>query len=81
MYIVIELQKTGTDVGSIVNKYESLLEAESRFHQILAAAAISEVEIHSAVILGENGNLIKNGSYAHQVGEPNTVEINNNTVI
>ena len=51
-YIVIELQKmdNGT-VGNIVTAYDSQIEAESKYHQILAAAAISNLPTHSAIII------------------------------
>lgn len=65
MYIVIELQTTGDQVGTIVNAYSARGQAESRYHTILAAAAISEVETHGAVMLTEEGQLLLRGCYHH----------------
>ena len=64
-YIVIELQSTGSSVSNIVSKYSTLNEAESKFHQILGAAAISNVPVHSAVILTDEGYSLKHECYKH----------------
>lgn len=67
MFIVLELQKNsdGT-VGNIVYTFDTLNEADSKFHNILSYAAVSDVPIHSAVILSERGKLIKTDSYEHK---------------
>ena len=65
MYIVIELQKNGDDVASIVVKKDTINEALSLYHSVLAAAAISQVEAHSAVILNDEGKFIKNECFYH----------------
>ena len=65
MYVVLELQKTGNDIGSIITKKDTYNEAMSLFHTILAAAAISQVEAHSAVVLSDDGQLLKNGTFYH----------------
>ena len=65
MYIIVELQKNGDQVANLVYTYASRYEAESKYHPVLSAAAISTVEVHSAVMLTEEGYLIKNESYRH----------------
>jgi len=67
MYIVIEIQVNGDQVGTIVNKYGSRAEAESQYHTVLAAAAISSVQIHSATMLSASGKELMNQSYVHEV--------------
>lgn len=66
-YIVIELQKIteDTDISTLVNSKNSLEEAESTYYSILAAAAISEIPIHGAIIIDEKGNPLKNNCYEH----------------
>lgn len=66
MYIVIELQ-TNADgtVGNIVSKYDNRNEAEAKFHSILAAAAISSLPVHAAVMLTNTGTLVKSEYYRH----------------
>ena len=56
MYIVMETQ---TDingiVGTIVNTYPTQAEAESKYYNILSAAAISDVFLHGAFLLTAGG--------------------------
>lgn len=67
MYIVIELQKNSQGVVSnIVTSYESLPEAESKYYSVLAAAAISTVPVHSAIIVSEEGFPVKHQCYKHE---------------
>lgn len=65
-YLVIEIQHNadGT-VGNFVFAYDDRLQAESKYHSILAAAAISAVYIHSAVIMSSTGVQIAHQSYTH----------------
>ena len=66
MYIVMEIQK-GNTVSTIVDSYETLNEAENKYHTILAYAAISSVPKHSAVLLTEEGDYIKHECFEHIV--------------
>lgn len=74
-YLVIEIQKNadGT-VGNFVWTYTDINEAESKFHSVLASAAISMVFVHSCALLNESGYSIKSQSYVH-VPEPEPEEI------
>lgn len=66
MFIVIELQKDAEGVVSnIVTSYENLAEAESKYYSVLAAAAISKVPVHSAIIVSEEGFPVKHQCYKH----------------
>lgn len=66
MYIVIELQKNNEgQVANIVTSHNSLAEAESKYYSILAGAAISEVPVHSAIIVSEEGFPVKYSCYKH----------------
>jgi hypothetical protein len=66
MYIVIELQKNDQGVVSnIVTAFDTLAEAESKYYTILAAAAISKVPVHSAIIVSEEGFPVKHQCYKH----------------
>lgn len=66
MYIVMEIQ-TNADgqVATIVNQYEDEFAADSKFHQILASAAISDVPIHTAFILTDYGYAVRAETYKH----------------
>lgn len=79
MIIVMELQvdKNGT-VSHIVTTHETLAEARNKFYTICAFAVVSEVPMHSAVILDRTGVLIDRQSFTHPVKpEPEESEANN----
>ena len=66
MYIVIELQKNAQgEVSNIVDDFPTLPEAESKYHFILAAAAVSELPVHSAIIVSEEGFPVMHQCYKH----------------
>ena len=64
-YLVIELQTTENSVANIVTTHDTINQAESKFHQILTAAAVSAVPAHSAVILTDEGHMLKQECYKH----------------
>ena len=65
-YIVIELQKNAEgQVANLVTAHNSLAEAESKFYSILAAAAVNDVPVHSAIIVSEEGFPVKHQCYKH----------------
>ena len=66
MYIVMELQNTGTEVANIVNTYSNQAQADQRYHTILAAAAVSNVYKHSAIMLLDDGVFLKGECYTHE---------------
>ena len=66
MYIVIELQKNAEGVVSnIITDHVKLEEAESKYHSILASAAVSTIPVHSAIIIAEDGSPVKHAYYKH----------------
>ena len=68
MYVVLEIQ-AGATVTAIVNSYEDRNTAESRYHQILASAAVSSVPKHGAVMLTDMGVRLKGECYEHPTEE------------
>ena len=67
MYIVVELQKNAEGVVSnIVTSHETLAAAESKYYSVLAAAAVSEIPVHSAIIVSEEGFPVRHECYKHQ---------------
>ena len=75
MYLVIEIQ-TNADgtVGNIVTAHETREEAESKYHTVLAYAALSELPYHAAVLLQNDGLLIERRCYTH-LPEPEPLEV------
>lgn len=71
-YIVIEIQtQTTGQVATLVNAFSDKNTAEQKYHQILSAAAVSNVAIHSASMLTSDGRQVKYESYTHiQNAEP-----------
>lgn len=69
-YLVIEIQ-TNTDgsVGNLVYAYDSRNEAESKYHSILASAAVSQLPCHAAIIITNEAHVIMGSRYTH-VEEP-----------
>ena len=60
MYIVVELQKNADGhVSNIVTEHDNISAAESKYFSILSAAAISELPVHSAIIVSEEGFPVK----------------------
>ena len=64
MYIVIELQTT-TSTAVLTSTYDDLAKAYQKFYTILAAAAVSSVPCHTAVILTETGQVVESKTFAH----------------
>lgn len=66
-YIVLELQ-TNNGVTAIVPplSYSNRNTAESKWHEILATAAVSSIEEHAASILTSDGRLVCNQCYRHE---------------
>ena len=69
-YIVIELQ-TNPDgsVGNLVYVYDDRLQAEQKYHLILASAAVSALPSHAATILTSDGRMVASQSYSHMQPE------------
>ena len=65
LFIVIELQKNGAQIGNVVTSHETLQEAEYKFHTVAAAAAISNVEKHSVVLINDDGFTIERTAFEH----------------
>lgn len=66
MFIVIEIQTNAdSTVGVLVNSYENQNQAESAYHGVLEAAAISSLPKHACVMLTEEGFRVKNECYNH----------------
>ena len=67
MFIIIEMQtsKGQTTICPIITKTD-LNEAYQAYYQILSAAAVSNVEQHTALILTETGNVVRCESFDHR---------------
>lgn len=66
-YIVIELQTlSGGGVANIVTAHDSINEAQSKYHAVLASAAISTIPVHAAVLLDNHGMVLETYAFEHK---------------
>lgn len=66
MYIILEIQTTGTTTALTPAVTEvNQNSAESTFHTKCASAAISSVGIHTVLMMDEYGNVIRHEYYEH----------------
>lgn len=59
------------------------LKAESEYHSVLAAAAISQLASHSATLLTSDGRAIMNQCYRHTTSNPQSeleIELNDGNI-
>lgn len=68
-YLVIELQTTNGITSHLAWSYDNIEQAESKYHAILSAAAISTIPIHAAAILNQEGNNVKSWYYMHEAAD------------
>lgn len=66
-YIVIEIQKASDGTISVppVATYDTFFSAMAAYHTILASAAVSQVPVHTAVVLTDTGQQIRLDSFNH----------------
>lgn len=75
-YITFEIQSynDGT-VGTLVETFNDRLQAESKYHTILAAAAVSAVPVHSAVLMTDEGFILMSDCYKDKTAAPAAGEV------
>lgn len=66
LYLVIEIQKVNEQISNIVTSHNTLQDAEHKFYTIVAAAAISTIEKHGAVLLNEDGFPLERMVFEHK---------------
>ena len=73
-FYIIEIQQYANgEFGHIVHfaydadATKARLKAESKYHEVLAAAAVSQLPQHSATLLTSDGRAIMNQCYKHVV--------------
>lgn len=74
-FLVIEIQ-TNADgaVGNFVWSYAERSLAEQKYHTVLAAAAVSALPSHAAVMLTNEGKMVDHAVYHHEVEPPEEPE-------
>ena len=76
-YYIVEIQQYANgEYGHIVhwafdaNADKARLKGEAKFHEVLAAAAVSELPTHSAIMFSTEGFPIMHQCYKHAVAQP-----------
>lgn len=69
-YLILELQ-TNTDgtVGTLITQKDDLNQAQSTFYSILAAAALSQLPHHAAVLMTNEGIVLMFQDFCHEEAE------------
>ena len=80
-YYILEIQKyLSGEFGHIVhfaydaNATKARLKAEAKYHEVLAAAAVSELPQHSATLITSDGRVVMNQCYVHEIEPEPTPE-------
>ena len=66
MFVVIEIQKNGEDATPITTLFTSKEAAYSKYHTVLAQAATSTIEEHSAILISEEGSYMFHEKFTHE---------------
>jgi hypothetical protein len=65
-YVVLEIQTMADGkVACLVTAYDDQMQAESAYHSVLAAAALSKLPRHAAVLLTSDGSVQVSQYYEH----------------
>ena len=67
MYIVIEMQTNGTTTAILSNAFNDRNLALQKYYMVLAAAAVSQVEVHTAILVDEFGNTHYQDSFDRRI--------------
>ena len=73
-YLILEIQKNGDSVATLINKYNTFEVAQSAYYTILAAAVISAVETHSVVLMTDEGSVVSKETFIHLVQDEQEAE-------
>ncbi len=66
MFAVIEIQKNGATATPITTLFTDKDQAYSKYHQVLAAASVSDVPEHSAILVSEEGSYMMHDKFIHE---------------
>ena len=74
MFVVIEMQVFAEDVATLTYKFSDYSAALNKYHLILSSAAVSQVPVHSAIILDKFGRVVKSEYFNHEGELPDVDE-------
>lgn len=66
-YLVVEIQRfEDGKMSTPAYAYDNLNAAEAKFHSIMAAAAVSALPRHAAILISDEGFPMRHESYTHE---------------
>lgn len=65
-FIVVELQTTGGTTTVLTTTHDTYAAAQSKYHTVLAYAAVSEVGKHAAALMREDGFVLAHEVFDHE---------------
>ena len=65
-YLVIEIQNTNGNVAHLFDAFDDRNQAESKYHHVLSAAAVSAVPVHTAMLCTDDGFTLESKCYKHE---------------
>lgn len=76
-YSVIEIQtsKDGVVAYPPIATYDDRNQAESKYHTVLAAAAVSDLARHTAMLISDDGRLLDRKCYERIPMEPDVIPV------
>ena len=70
-YLVTEIQTMADgQVANLTSVFDDRMQAESSYHSILAAAAISQLPLHACMMYTNDGYLVMSANYVHEQPSP-----------
>ena len=70
-YLVTEIQTFANgNISTPSYAYDNRLSAEAKYHSILAAAAVSALPTHAAIMMTSEGTPLEHAAYHHAQPEP-----------
>lgn len=70
-YIVMEVQMfENGDISTPTYAYDNEHSALAKYYQILSAASVSSLPVHSAMMFTANGLYLRSESFEHKAPEP-----------
>lgn len=69
MFTVIELQTNNGVTTVLTTSFADENQAYQKYHQVLSYAAVSKLDIHTAIVVDERGYALKQEFYEHTTAQ------------
>lgn len=65
-YIVIEIQNNDGQISHLFDSFDNERQAISKYHTVIAAAAVSGLTLHTGMLCDETGNVYEIRCFRHE---------------